>query len=160
MLERAEPKIEASTSSSCSDDFRSIDVCMVTGAAGGTGRATAIAAAANGLTTAGPDIGVEEGNRARQMAANKGGCMKFLKVDLTRDEEAERANAEVANWGKIKSLGTGAGIQHTQFCGELSHGELRPHAAIDAAGSVPSHKTPHLKFEEELFRDRGHRSMC
>jgi len=50
------------------DDFNAKSVCIVTGAASGVGRATAIAAAANGLMTVGLDLDEEEGNHTRQMA--------------------------------------------------------------------------------------------
>lgn len=113
MLDIAEPRIEAEDILILlDDDFRSANVCIVTGAARGIGRATAVAAAANNLTVVGLDVDEHEGKRTRRMAEDKGGKMIFLKVDLTSDEEIERAISEAANWGRIKFLANIAGIQH------------------------------------------------
>jgi len=93
-------------------DFNSAHVCIVTGAAGGIGRATAIAAAANGLMTVGLDIDQKEGNQTQQKAREMGGQMIFIQTDLTRDEDLEQAVAEAAKLGSIKYLANIAGIQH------------------------------------------------
>ena len=45
------------------DDFCKQNVCVVSGCGTGIGRATAIAAAANGLTVAGLDINEKEGKK-------------------------------------------------------------------------------------------------
>jgi 3-hydroxybutyrate dehydrogenase len=93
-------------------DFTPAHVCIVTGAAGGIGRATAIAAAANGLMTVGLDIDPKEGNKTQQKAREMGGQMIFIRTDLTRDEECKQAIAEAAKLGSIKYLANIAGIQH------------------------------------------------
>lgn len=93
-------------------DFNSAHVCIVTGAGGGIGRATAIAAAANGLMTVGLDIDQKEGNKTQQKAREMGGQMIFIPTDLTRDEECQQAIAEAAKLGSIKYLANIAGIQH------------------------------------------------
>jgi 3-hydroxybutyrate dehydrogenase len=94
------------------DDFNPRNVCVVTGAGGGIGRATAVAAAANGLMTIGLDINAEEGKRTQKMARDVGGQMIFIPTDLTRDEEIEHAISEAAKLGAIKYLSNIAGIQH------------------------------------------------
>lgn len=94
------------------DDFHSRNVCIVTGAGGGIGRATAVAAAANGLMTIGLDINAEEGKKTQKMARDVGGQMIFIPTDLTRDEEIEHAVTEAAKLGTIKYLANIAGIQH------------------------------------------------
>jgi 3-hydroxybutyrate dehydrogenase len=93
-------------------DFTPAHVCIVTGAAGGIGRATAIASAANGLMTVGLDIDPKEGNKTQQKAREMGGQMIFIRADLTRDEECKQAIAEAAKLGSIKYLANIAGIQH------------------------------------------------
>jgi 3-hydroxybutyrate dehydrogenase len=93
-------------------DFNPAHVCIITGAAGGIGRATAVAAAANGLMTVGLDIDPQEGNKTQQKAREMGGQMIFIQTDLTRDEECRRAIAEAAKLGSIKYLANIAGIQH------------------------------------------------
>jgi 3-hydroxybutyrate dehydrogenase len=92
--------------------FTAENVCIVTGAAGGIGRATAVAAAANGLVTVGLDIDEEEGKATQRMARDMGGQMIFLKTDLCSDNEVEMAVKEAAKLGSIKYVANIAGIQH------------------------------------------------
>jgi 3-hydroxybutyrate dehydrogenase len=93
-------------------NFTSENVCVVSGASTGIGRATAVAAAANGLTVVGLDINEAEGRQTVEMAAGFGGKMVFLPTDLTVDDEIERAMAEAAKLGTVKYLANIAGIQH------------------------------------------------
>ncbi|MCL5124270.1 MAG: SDR family oxidoreductase [Deltaproteobacteria bacterium] len=94
------------------DDFNPRNVCIVTGAAAGIGRATAVAAAANSIMTVGLDINEEEGKKTEQMAHDMGGKMVFIKTDLTRDEEIKYAVTEAAKLGQIKYVANIAGVQH------------------------------------------------
>jgi 3-hydroxybutyrate dehydrogenase len=96
-------------------DFSSDHVMMVSGAATGIGRATAVAAAANGLMVAGLDINEAEGRRTVEMAREHGGQMIFLPTDLTVDGDLEAAVAEAAKLGTIKYLVNVAGIQHIDY---------------------------------------------
>jgi 3-hydroxybutyrate dehydrogenase len=113
MIEISEPKIKSEDILILlDDDFNSSNVCIVTGAASGIGRAIAVAAAANNLTTVGLDVNEEEGKRTQQMAKEKGGRMVFLKTDLTSDDEIGRAVQEAAKLGHIKFLANVAGLQH------------------------------------------------
>jgi 3-hydroxybutyrate dehydrogenase len=94
------------------EDFNGDNVCIVTGAGTGIGRATIIAAAANNLMVAGLDINEEEGGKTQKMAREMGGQMTFIKTDLTKDEDIEHAVAEAAKLGTVKYLVNIAGIQH------------------------------------------------
>ena len=94
------------------DNFSSNNVCVVTGAATGIGRATAIAAAANKLMTVGLDINEAEGEKTQKKARDMGGQMIFIKTDLTKDEDIENAIQEASKLGKLKYLANIAGIQH------------------------------------------------
>lgn len=94
------------------DHFNPENVCIVTGAAGGIGRATAVAAAANHLMTVGLDIDEEGGKATQRMARDMGGRMIFLKTDLCKDEEVENAVQEAGKLGGIKYVANIAGIQH------------------------------------------------
>jgi len=93
-------------------NFNPSNVCIVSGASGGIGRATAIAAAANSLTVAGLDFNEEEGKKTEELAKKMGGQMVFIKTDLTVDEDMENAVSEAAKLGTIKYLSNIAGIQH------------------------------------------------
>ncbi|MGB6067424.1 MAG: SDR family NAD(P)-dependent oxidoreductase, partial [Desulfomonilaceae bacterium] len=94
------------------DDFNLRNVCIVSGAGTGIGRATAVAAAANNLMTVGLDINREAGKRTQEMAREMGGQMVFIETDLARDDGIERAVKEAAKLGSIKYLANIAGIQH------------------------------------------------
>ena len=94
------------------ENFNGDNVCIVTGAGTGIGRATVIAAAANNLMVVGLDINEEEGKKTQKMAREMGGQMAFIKTDLTKDEDIEYAVAEAARLGTVKYLVNIAGIQH------------------------------------------------
>lgn len=94
------------------DHFNTHNVCIVTGAGTGIGRATAIAASANNLMTVGLDINEEEGIKTQKLAREMGGQMIFVKTDLCKDKDMERAVSEAAKLGSIKYLANIAGIQH------------------------------------------------
>jgi 3-hydroxybutyrate dehydrogenase len=94
------------------ENFNPDNVCIVSGASGGIGRATAIAAAANNFTVAGLDFNEEEGKKTEELAKKMGGRMVFIKTDLTVDEDIEHAVSEAAKLGTIKYLANIAGIQH------------------------------------------------
>jgi 3-hydroxybutyrate dehydrogenase len=93
-------------------NFNNKNVCVVTGAGTGIGRATAVAAAANNLMTVGLDINAEEGDKTCKMVDEIGGKMVFIQTDLTKDEDIENAIKEAAKLGTIKYLANIAGVQH------------------------------------------------
>jgi len=92
--------------------FNPDNVCIVTGAGTGIGRATSITAAANNLMVVGLDINEDEGRKTQKLAREMGGQMIFIESDLTRDEDIEHAISEAAKLGTIKYLANIAGIQH------------------------------------------------
>jgi 3-hydroxybutyrate dehydrogenase len=94
------------------DSFNHDNVCVVTGAGTGIGRATAIAAAANNLMTVGLDINAEEGKKTQNLARELGGQMIFIQTDLTQDADIESAVSEAAKLGSIRYVANIAGIQH------------------------------------------------
>ena len=108
-----EPEIERGDVLILEDNsFNPNNVCIVSGAGTGIGRATAIAAAANSLMVAGLDFNEEEGKKTQGLAREIGGQMIFIKTDLTKDEDIENAVSEAAKLGTIKYLANIAGIQH------------------------------------------------
>ena len=88
------------------------NVCIVTGAGTGIGRATALAAAANGLSVVAMDINGEQGEQTVEMGQRMGGRIHFVRVDLCEDEALRKAVKEAAAQGQIKFLANIAGIQH------------------------------------------------
>jgi 3-hydroxybutyrate dehydrogenase len=108
-----EPKIQKEKILVVKDKyFNPKNVAIVTGAASGVGRATAIALGVNGLTVIGADINVEGGKETTKMAEAMGGKVIFIKTDLCKDEEVEHLVLYAAQYGSIKFLVNNAGIQH------------------------------------------------
>lgn len=92
--------------------FNRDNVCIVSGAGTGIGRATAVAAGANQLLVVGLDFNETEGKKTRQLVRDMGGEMVFIKTDLTVDEDIQNAVSLAAEQGHIKYLANIAGIQH------------------------------------------------
>ncbi len=108
-----EPEIHSDETLIIKDtNFNTGNVCIVTGAGTGIGRATAIAAARNQLMTVGVDINEEEGRITQKIARSHGGQMVFIKTDLCNDDEVHTAVNEASKLGQIKYLANIAGIQH------------------------------------------------
>jgi len=108
-----EPKIQKNEILVVKDKyFNSKNIAIVTGAASGIGRATAITLAVNGLRVVGNDVNVEGGKETVAMAEELGGKVFFTKTDLTKDEEIEDYVRQASQYGSIKFLANIAGIQH------------------------------------------------
>jgi 3-hydroxybutyrate dehydrogenase len=93
-------------------NFNRENICIVSGAGTGIGRATAIAAGANQLLVVGLDFNETEGKKTQQLVHDLGGEMLFLKTDLTIDADIQNAVKTAAERGNIKYLANIAGIQH------------------------------------------------
>jgi len=109
----SEPEVKTEDILKIEDDqFNPDNVCIVTGCGTGIGRATSVAAAANGLTVAGIDINSEAGKHTQEMVREAGGEMIFIQADLADDDALIRSVKEASDKGIIKFLANIAGIQH------------------------------------------------
>jgi len=111
--EVSEPKLSRNEILLLEDEaFRGSNVCIVTGAGSGIGRAACAAAAVNGLTVVGLDVNEAGLACTEGLCRELGGKMTPLRVDLTRDEEVSAAVEQAAAHGAIRYLANIAGIQY------------------------------------------------
>ena len=92
--------------------FKPQNVAIVTGAASGVGRATAVALSVNGLTVLGTDVDEARGRETVEIARELGGGVIFFPADLSKDEDIEKIVQRASQIGTIKYLANIAGIQH------------------------------------------------
>ena len=101
--------------------FTSKNVALVTGAASGIGRATAVALAANGLTVVGADID-EDGLAETNALAGEfdgDGIFEPVETDLTDDEDIGAVVEAAAEYGTLRYVANIAGIQHIDSIAEF-----------------------------------------
>ncbi|MCB2191186.1 MAG: SDR family oxidoreductase [Deltaproteobacteria bacterium] len=128
-------------------EFSQENVCIVTGAAGGIGRAAAVAAAANGIMTVGLDINQEGGKQTQRLARQLGGQMIFIETDLAKDADMDHAVAEAAKLGRIRYLFNIAGIQHIDLIEDFPMEKYDQMQRINLRAAVYMSKLciPHFK---------------
>ncbi|WP_247006075.1 SDR family oxidoreductase [Halorientalis litorea] len=94
--------------------FHDGTVAIVTGAASGIGRATAVGLAANGLTVVGADIDEDGLNETKAIADDLGasGPIHAVESDLTDDEDVAAVAETAAAEGDLRFVANIAGMQH------------------------------------------------
>ena len=118
----ADSEIDLSTPEPTADDVLRIDdpyfssrtVAIVTGAASGIGRATALGLATNGLTVVGADIDTEglDETANRIEAFDVDGTFHGVETDLTDDADVEAVVEAAAEAGVLRFVANIAGMQH------------------------------------------------
>lgn len=96
------------------DRYELGSVAVVTGAASGIGRATAIAAAVNGLTVVAADIdaaGLDE-TASRAKSLDSSGSVVTVEADLADDAALDRVVETAVDAGEVRFLANIAGLQH------------------------------------------------
>ena len=111
------------------DDFLIVDdphfttdnVAIVTGAASGIGRATAVGLAANGLTVIGADIDKDglEATGDQIESFDVDGTYHGVETDLTDDDDVEAVVAAAADEGSLRFVANIAGMQHIASIAEF-----------------------------------------
>lgn len=105
------------------DDSRFVtdNVALVTGAASGIGRASAVALAANGLTVVGADID-DEGLDATATVVDEfdiPGVFHAVQTDLTDDDDIAAVVEAAAGEGALRYVANIAGMQHIDSIAEF-----------------------------------------
>ncbi|CAD5110093.1 SDR family oxidoreductase [Zestomonas carbonaria] len=104
-------------------------VALVTGAAAGIGRATALAFAAEGLKVAVADLDAQGGEGTAELIRAAGGEAVFIRCDVTKDAEVKALLDRVINtYGRLDYAFNNAGIEIEK--GSLAEGSEAEFDAI------------------------------
>ena len=135
------------------DRFAAENIALVTGAASGIGRATALALAANGLTVVGTDVD-EDGlagtvRRADELGVE--GAVETVGGDLREDVPDIVASA--AERGAITFLANVAGLQHIDPIEEfpMDTYDAMQDVMVRAPVELTKHCLPHMRESGEGF---------
>ena len=144
------PDLTAANVLDIDDDCYGPDsVALVTGAASGIGRATAVALAANGCTVAATDVDAEglvgTVDRAAEIGAD--GTVHTIEANLTDDADLERIVETAADYGDLRFLANVAGLQHVDPVEEFpaEQYDLMQAVMLRAPTLLAKHAFPHVR---------------
>ena len=123
-------------------------VAIVTGAASGIGRASAIAFAREGARVVAVDIEKPKGEETAAMIAALGGETFFAHADVANEEDAKRFVQEaLALWGKIDILFNNAGVVLVKPLEEMTGDEWDRVMSINVKSAFLAikHVIPHMR---------------
>jgi 3-hydroxybutyrate dehydrogenase len=128
-------------------------VAVVTGAASGIGRATAVALAANGLTVVGADVdenGLEE-TAALAADVDAPGDVRPVPTDLTDDDAVEAMVETAADAGELRYVANIAGMQHIASLPEfpMEQYDLLLDVMLRAPFLVAKLAMPHIRATDD-----------
>jgi NAD(P)-dependent dehydrogenase (short-subunit alcohol dehydrogenase family) len=123
-------------------------VAIVTGAASGIGRASAITFAREGAKVVFADRNPDEGESAAQTVIREGHQAYFAKVDVANEAEVARMVGDVAaRWGRIDILFNNAGVLLVKTIEEMTEQEWEHVMGINVKATffAIKHVAPHLR---------------
>jgi len=128
-------------------------VAVVTGAASGIGRATALGLAANDLTVVGADIDEDGLEETEGMAADfdLSGTVHGIETDLTDDEDVEAVVAAAADEGDLRYVANIAGMQHIASIPEFPMGkyDLLTDIMLRSPFKMAQAAMPHIRATDD-----------
>ena len=131
--------------------FTPHNICLVTGAGRGIGRATSVAAAANNLLTIGLDSDAAGGYQTEQFIRKMGGRMIFIEINPARDGDLEDAVQHAAKLGQITYLANTSTLNHAASLGELPLGlfDRMLQSTVRKAYCLSTLVIPHMKKNQD-----------
>jgi 3-hydroxybutyrate dehydrogenase len=133
--------------------FTPDNVALVTGAASGIGRATAVGLAANGLTVVGADIDEEGLDGTADLAADltDEGTFHAAPADLTDDEDVAAMVEAAADAGQLRYVANIAGMQHIASIPDfpMEQYDLLLDVMLRAPFLTAKHAMPHIREADD-----------
>jgi NAD(P)-dependent dehydrogenase (short-subunit alcohol dehydrogenase family) len=123
-------------------------VAVVTGAARGIGRASAILFAKEGARVTVADTLVELGQETTRLIQNDGGQAQFVATDVASEEQVKKMVADtVSSWGRLDILFNNAGITLVKFLEETSESEWDHLMGVNLKSVFfgVKHAVPHMR---------------
>ncbi|MEF8887499.1 MAG: SDR family oxidoreductase [Haloarculaceae archaeon] len=133
--------------------FSEETVALVTGAASGIGRATAVGLAMNGLTVVGADVDSEGMAETADMAAefDAPGRVEGVETDLTSDDDVAAVVDAAADAGDLRYVANIAGLQHIDSIADfpMAKYDLLLDVMLRAPFLTAKHAIPHIKATDD-----------
>ncbi len=129
------------------------NVALVTGAASGIGRATAVALATNNLTVVGADIDDEGLDETAEIVDDLDAPGKFhgVETDLTDDEDVGAVVEAAASEGTLRYVANIAGMQHIDSIAEypMARYDLLQNIMVRAPFLTAKEAIPHIEATDD-----------